>query len=170
MTAMLTIPTDLPHSAPAAAAGAEASYLWFSLGEACFSVPLAFVERVVPLMSLQTIPGGPAHLAGLLNYHGESVCVVDLAIWLGTAGCQRYHVDTPMLICRSGQTAVAFIVNEVIGVKQHVGDATHLHDQLQHGHLPFVATINDAEGVALLVDIERVLQCNFLSAERQHYA
>lgn len=48
-----------------------------------YAIALKYVECVLPLMELQPVPGGADYLVGLMNYHSNSLVVVDLGMWLG---------------------------------------------------------------------------------------
>ncbi|HNW92414.1 MAG TPA: chemotaxis protein CheW [bacterium] len=53
-------------------------YLRFTLAGARFGVPAAAVTAVVPWVALAPLPHAPAGVCGVLNYHGQSVPVLDL--------------------------------------------------------------------------------------------
>ncbi len=50
----------------------------FSLGDQRCGLDSAAVERVVPALPLQPVPGGSVSLAGTFSYRGADVPVVDL--------------------------------------------------------------------------------------------
>jgi chemotaxis-related protein WspB len=54
-------------------------FLTFRLGEDRYAIESAQVIEVLPLVELKRIPGAPAGVAGLFNYHGASVPLIDLA-------------------------------------------------------------------------------------------
>ena len=62
--------------------GAE-QVLRIRVQEMACAIDLTLVERVFQLVAMQHVLGGPAYLVGLMNYHGESVAVVDLGLWFG---------------------------------------------------------------------------------------
>jgi chemotaxis-related protein WspB len=55
-------------------------YLIIHLGGDRYAVESAQVAEVLPLLRLKTLPGAPAGVAGLINYHGDAVPVVDLNV------------------------------------------------------------------------------------------
>ncbi|RUL87501.1 chemotaxis protein CheW [Tautonia sociabilis] len=57
--------------------------LRFEAGGDRYGVPAADVEQVVPRVPLRGLPHAAEHLAGLLDYRGEAIPVVDLAVLLG---------------------------------------------------------------------------------------
>jgi chemotaxis-related protein WspB len=53
--------------------------LVFHIGRDRFALPLARLERVLPVAALKALPGAPEYLRGLLDLHGEPVPVIDLS-------------------------------------------------------------------------------------------
>jgi len=58
------------------------------IGSEHYAVPVTQVAEVLPLTALQKIPLAPKYIAGLLDYRGVSVPVVDLCALLTT---QQHH-------------------------------------------------------------------------------
>ena len=58
-------------------------YLQIQLGPHTCCLPCNWVEQVVPSVDLTPVPGAPAHVRGLLRYHGQVITVIELGILLG---------------------------------------------------------------------------------------
>lgn len=71
--------------------------LIFHLGQARVALPSALIAQVLPMLATTAIPGAPAFIAGLINYHGRAVPVVDLAALAGGAAA-RERLDTRILL------------------------------------------------------------------------
>lgn len=125
------------------------------------AIDLSFVERVFPLVALQQVPGGPRYLAGLMNYRGESLAVVDLGLWLGMAEGEPYSLDTPIVLCHDGQTRVGFVVSEVLQAEAAAASSVQMESTFAGAASPFMAALNSASGQALLLDMRRIMQLNF---------
>ena len=54
-------------------------FVQFTLGSDRYLLDSAQVERMLPLAPLKALPGAPAWVAGVLDYEGASVPVVDIA-------------------------------------------------------------------------------------------
>ncbi|AQH00636.1 chemotaxis protein CheW [Burkholderia sp. KK1] len=54
-------------------------FVQFTLGSDRYLLDSAQIERMLPLAPLKTLPGAPAWVAGVLDYEGASVPVIDLA-------------------------------------------------------------------------------------------
>jgi len=128
-------------------------------------VELARVERVLHLPSLRQVPGGANYLAGLMIHRGRSVAVVDLALWLGLERSEPYALDTPVVLCGDGARQTGLLVDEVAGVQSVAEEDVQMRASFG-GDTPFAATLNAGSGMALLLDIERILAIDFAAAAR----
>lgn len=54
-------------------------FLMFRIGKDRYVVDVAQVEQVLPLMGAKELPGAPAGVAGVINYRGEPVPLIDLS-------------------------------------------------------------------------------------------
>src|SRR4051812_36805940 len=61
--------------------------LTFRAAESPYAVDVARVVEVVPRIDLRRLPHAPAFLAGVFDYRGVVVPVVDLGVLLGAEGC-----------------------------------------------------------------------------------
>jgi chemotaxis-related protein WspB len=61
--------------------------LTFRAAGTLHAVDVARVAEVIPRVDLRRIPHAPAYLAGLFDYRGQVVPVIDLAVLLGHAPC-----------------------------------------------------------------------------------
>jgi chemotaxis-related protein WspB len=53
-------------------------FLLFQIGEDRYAIEAKQVLEVLPLVHLKRIPQAPSSVAGILNYHGASVPLIDL--------------------------------------------------------------------------------------------
>ncbi|WP_455376661.1 chemotaxis protein CheW [Kaarinaea lacus] len=53
-------------------------YIQFVVGNNRFVLPASDVIGIVPLATLHDVPRAPEYVAGILNYHGLSVPVIDM--------------------------------------------------------------------------------------------
>jgi chemotaxis-related protein WspB len=54
-------------------------YMLFSIVGDRYALPAKEIVEAIPVAALKKVPGAPAYLAGLLNYHGQPVPVIDLS-------------------------------------------------------------------------------------------
>jgi chemotaxis-related protein WspB len=74
-------------------------YVLVQLGSDRYALPARDIVEVLPLVALKSLPGALRGVAGLLDYHGTAMPVVDLsALALGQPAALR--VSTRLLIVR----------------------------------------------------------------------
>ncbi len=71
--------------------------LIFHLGDDRYGLKVSDIVEVLPMLSLKRLPQTPAYIAGLMNYHGAPVPVVDLN-QLGGGAPSRERFDTRVIV------------------------------------------------------------------------
>lgn len=71
--------------------------LTFRAAENLYAIDVARVVEVVPRINLRRLPHAPGFLAGLFDYRGTVVPVVDLRILLGSESC-RDRLSTRIML------------------------------------------------------------------------
>ncbi|MFA5843253.1 MAG: chemotaxis protein CheW [Coriobacteriia bacterium] len=110
--------TSAPVEADVAVLGVETSapvierVVMFFLEDRKYAFPIDRVQEIQQIVELTTVPDVAPALVGMINLRGSVVPVVDLRLLLGLEELP-YNLQTPMIICRSGEYLVAIIVDEV---------------------------------------------------------
>lgn len=65
--------------------------LVFYVKKDCYAIDSTNVKEIVPLLSLRSIAKAPDFVAGLFNYHGISVPVIDLCLFLKNKKSKQYY-------------------------------------------------------------------------------
>jgi chemotaxis-related protein WspB len=71
--------------------------LTFRAAESLYAVDVARVVEVVPRVDLRRLPHAPAFIAGVFDYRGTVVPVIDLAVLLGSEPC-RHRLSTRIIL------------------------------------------------------------------------
>ncbi len=74
-------------------------YLLLDAGADTYAIESSYVELVVPFAELKQAPGAPPTIAGILNYHGRPLAVVDCGEMLAGRPCAP-QAGTRIVICR----------------------------------------------------------------------
>jgi chemotaxis-related protein WspB len=74
--------------------------LTFRAAENLYAVDVARVVEVVPRVDLRRLPHAPAFIAGLFDYRGTVVPVIDLGLLLGSESC-RNRLSTRIILVNS---------------------------------------------------------------------
>lgn len=134
--------------------------LTFRVAHDLYAVAAERVVEVVPRIELRSIPHAPESLAGLFNYRGKAVPVIDLGILLGSTPCpERLHtrvilVDEPG---GHGERLIGLVaenVSDVIMVKQ---DQIVL-PAMNMEQAPYLGTVVRTEmGLVQVISVDKVL-------------
>jgi chemotaxis-related protein WspB len=148
-------------------------------GDQRYALPSAHVVEVVPSVPLRKVPGAPAAVAGLLDYRGQVVPVVDLARRLGAPPAPPAYA-TRIVVCeRSVAHATTGPAAGSIGTQRpllgilaadvtHVGmldpDAEGSHaGPLPDGVRTLGRVTRDAHGLVQLVTLEGLVDAELLA-------
>lgn len=74
-------------------------FLQFEIGGHRYLIEARCVAAVLPLPGLKSLPGAPACVAGVANYQGKPVPVIDLSV-LATGGASADRLSTRLLLVR----------------------------------------------------------------------
>ena len=133
--------------------------LVFHIGADRYGLPLRDVVRVLPLLELKQLPLSPDPVAGLMDFHGQSVPVIDLCRASGLPPGPD-HFDTRIIVVDyhapdSGTHLLGLRAEGVAGV-QEVNEA-QLRDSGVQG-APFLGQVAGGEpGMLQLVELAQLL-------------
>lgn len=133
--------------------------LLFHIGPDRYGLLLGAVVRVVPLLELKQLPLASDAVAGLMDFHGRSVPVIDLCRLAGM-GAAPEHVNTRIVlvdyVMPDGQVhLLGLLAERVLGVQEI--DAGALADSGVQA-APFLGQVaSDAGGIVQLVEVEHLL-------------
>lgn len=140
--------------------------LLFKMGGMLACIDLVNVERTISLVAMQLMPGGAPHVAGIMNYAGNSLPVVDLAIRLGLPSAP-YTLDTPIMICVHGQQRVAVIVQDIVGIQTLHSQDRQLTREFARNAAAFRASAHTDLGLALLLDAAWLMETQLYPEQEQ---
>jgi purine-binding chemotaxis protein CheW len=84
----------------------------FGLDGQRYALPLDAVQEIQQIVAFSDVPDASSSVVGLVNLRGEVVPAVDLRRVVGMPS-RAYDLQTPMIIARTGQGLVAFVVDSV---------------------------------------------------------
>jgi chemotaxis-related protein WspB len=98
-------------------------FVEFQIGDDGYLLDSAGVARVLPLVDIKRIPHAPKGVAGVFNYHGVSVPVIDLSE-LATGAGARQHFSTRLILVRyrsraCGEQLLGLIAEQVTQTVKH---------------------------------------------------
>jgi chemotaxis-related protein WspB len=92
-------------------------FLKFRVGSESYALDSARIAEVLPLLEITRVPHAPAGVAGLINYRGGCVPVVDLSeLMLGEPA--RPHISTRLILVRYGEHLLGLIAEQATEMMQ----------------------------------------------------
>lgn len=136
-------------------------FLVFHLGKDRYGLNTEHVIRILPFMELKQMPKTPDYVAGLMNYHGDPIPVIDLcALTFGTP-CNA-HFDTRILLvdyCADDQVwhLLGLIAERVTGI-ENLDASAFFEPGVSTVDAPFLGKVTASDGAILqLINIEQLL-------------
>ena len=133
--------------------------LIFHIGADRYGLRLRDVARVLPLLELKQLPQAPVSVAGLMDFHGQSVPVIDLCRMSGVAPAPE-HFDTRIVLVNyvapdGAAHLLGLLAERVLGVQDI--DAALLADSGVQA-APYLGPVtSDSGGIVQLVELEQLL-------------
>lgn len=88
-------------------------YIRFRLGEsALYGVPYANTEEILSATKLSRVPCTPPSIAGIVNYRGEMLTVIDL-MEVFRIKCDQQQEKSWIIVVREGKLKAGLLVDEV---------------------------------------------------------
>lgn len=133
--------------------------LIFHIGPDSYGLRLDAIVRVLPLLELKRLPLAPAAVAGLMDYQGAPVPVIDLSALAGLAPCQDYFDTRILLVDYEAPDGMhhplGLLAEHVRGIRELAPEA--LRDSGVRA-APFLGPVASADdGMVQLVELERML-------------
>lgn len=136
-------------------------FLLFSLGNDRYGLETRRVVRVLPQLELKEIPQAPAWVAGLMNYHGRSVPVIDLAL-LACGEPSRASFDTRIVLvdyCSApGVVHLLGLLMEQANDTRRFEPENFTPPGVDNPRAPYLGEVAAGEaGIVQLVDVDKLL-------------
>jgi purine-binding chemotaxis protein CheW len=131
--------------------------LHFQVQDIYLCANLKYIKKILPLPLLETLPGSPNYLAGLMNLAGSCVPVMDLRMRLGFKRDQDYSLNTPLLLCESNNEQAALIVDDVTGIIEADNFDVQEKPIFSQSMAMVIGAIMIRDKIALLLDIDSLL-------------
>ena len=91
--------------------------LVFKVAGQRYGLPVGDILRIVEMVAISQLPQAPAFIAGVVDFHGQVIPVVDLRRRFQLPACP-YTLRTPIVIGRLHGRVMGLIVDEVQEVVQ----------------------------------------------------
>ena len=136
--------------------------LLFDIDGDSYGVDLTDVEEVLHMPTLRTIPSAPPFLAGVLNFRGQLIPVIDMLERLGIPRPpappqlnedddveSQYQVGTRLLLTSNSEARYAVIMDGWRGIREFADDSYRSGVITDNAKAPFINGLNLTDGKML---------------------
>jgi chemotaxis-related protein WspB len=134
-------------------------FLVFRLGQDRYALDATDVVEVVPLVHIKQLPHAPPGLAGLMDYRGEAVPVIDLSELALRQPAQR-RMSTRIILLRHGDGSVPLLglIAEKATTTLRREVAEFIATGVRNDGAPYLGPIcTDGGGILQWVDAQQLL-------------
>jgi chemotaxis signal transduction protein len=133
------------------------------LGPQTYALPIEPIQQIIEMVSVTPISQVNHSVAGVINFHGAAVPVVDLRRHLGVPEAS-FRLHTPIILVRVKGRMIGLIVDEVMNVlARPAGQVMHPDEILPDGlgQAPLLKGLIQVDGgMVLLLDLEQLFGPN----------
>jgi chemotaxis-related protein WspB len=133
-------------------------YLLFRLGNERYALPATMVAEIIPLIAITPLPGTPAGVAGIINYHGGSVPVIDLTtLAFDRPAVSRISTRIVIVHYAAGRHRLGLVAEHVTDTLNCVPEEFQPTGVENRGS-PYLGPVRpDVKGVIQRVDVDALL-------------
>ncbi len=144
----------------------EEQLVVFELGGEAYGINVAYVQSIIPMQEIVTVPGAPAFVEGVVNLRGAVVPVIDLRTRFGLltdtspeSGDKTGRRKLVIVIVEFNKLQVGLIVDKVTEVikipETAIEPPSPLLASVDTAYLRGIGKLGD-ERVVILLDLARV--------------
>jgi chemotaxis-related protein WspB len=136
-------------------------FILFQIGRDCYALSATTIIQILPLMNLKRVPGAPSAVAGLLNYHGTPVPVIDLNEMILAVPAAR-RLSTRIILVKyqleqEHPEALGLIVQQATNMMR-CSDRDFIDSGVRSDAAPYLGRVtHDSGGLIQWIEIERLL-------------
>ncbi len=90
-------------------------FIGIRLGKELYGIPVEKISKIAKPLQITSIPGTAPHIMGLMNLHGEILCVVDVKILLNM-GKSVPGENSRVVVIKTAEGLVGVFCDEVIDI------------------------------------------------------
>ena len=90
-------------------------FIGIRLGKELYGIPVEKIRKIAKPLRITSIPGTALHIMGLMNLHGEILCVVDVKVLLNM-GKAIPGENSRVVVIKTAEGLVGVFCDEVIDI------------------------------------------------------
>src|ERR1700723_1722047 len=136
-------------------------FLIFQLGKDRYALEAGQVAEVLPLIDFKRIPNAPPGVAGVFNYHGVAVPLIDLTeLALGRSSQVKMSTRIVLIhyLKKSGQRHLLGLIAESVTETLTLPEGDFVESGVTTGNAPYLGSVmTSKDGIIQRIDSSRLL-------------
>lgn len=128
----------------------------FRIDNQLYGLPLAAVERVLPMVELSPLPVAPSIVLGILNLHGRILPVLDIRRRFSLPE-RGYGPSAHLMVSRTAARTVVLPADEVVGVMAVDPTAVVQRALINPGIGQVAGVVQTSDGLLFIQDLDAFL-------------
>lgn len=129
--------------------------LTFTVEKQRFAIHLLSIERIIRAQAITKFNDSPGFIAGVIDYYGEIIAVINLRKKLGFT-LQELKLSDRFIIVKTSDRKLVLIVDEVEDVLSPDSQDMYDSKDIEKG-LKFINILRDDMGIVFIYDLENLL-------------
>lgn len=131
--------------------------LSFNISSERYVIETTSVIEIIPVVMLKKIPGADAMVAGMLNYHGQPVPVIDINILCNGEPAKKSLTTRIILVKYLGKRILGLLAEQVTETL-HIDDSEFSEAGIKVSNFDFLGKIAEhGDKLLQLINVDRLL-------------
>lgn len=128
----------------------------FELEDQRYALPVSAVQEIQQIVKPTRLPDTSAALLGMVDLRGKVLPLIDLRLLLGMESTD-FDLQTPMIIGRTGEHLVAFVVDQVDDVVDLVPGCVQSPSSIYELADRMLGVCRLGQGLVFILDIAKLV-------------
>lgn len=134
-------------------------YLFFSVDQHRFAIPLSHVRKVLQVVEMQTVPYMPKFLHGIINYFGKVRPVVNMH-YLFSYPKEEIQLSDQLIAVSTNKRKLLLLVDAIHEVKEIPKENIKHYDPVVSNKQYVKGAIKLEDGMVLINDVKQFLDAS----------
>lgn len=134
--------------------------LVFYVAEEEFAIKISCVKEITRVTDIKKVPNSPHHIAGLCNYRGFLLPVIDSHEWLGIQDT-KYDKNSRIIVTDISEKNIGILVDKVSEILsteiKNISELPESISAVNNGIVTGILSLDNGKRIIMIVDVENRL-------------
>jgi purine-binding chemotaxis protein CheW len=134
-------------------------YLTFSIGDEVYALEISYVDDIIGIQDITTVPEQPEHLMGVINLRGIIIPVIDIRLRFKKEK-RAYDDRTCIIVVKIDEAAIGIVVDTVLEVinisEDDIAEPPNVADEENKQYMSGIGKFNGS--VVIIIDCDELVR------------